>query len=217
MIKPNITQEVRNYLAKDLSLQKDLQRGILNIRMLAKRIIKEQNLKTSTDAVVSAIRRFSDNGTFKEETTKIESIFKSANVSTKNNIACIALENQSDIQKYLAEVTKITDFEKRETLRMIKGKKTMKIITEAQNIEKIRTIFPNAKLNVKESLGEIRIKTSLKVDETKGVIARISNELMLRDVNISEMIFCVPEIIIYVDEEDLLDAYKSIMGLCQRE
>ncbi|MBL7100981.1 MAG: hypothetical protein ISS23_03450, partial [Nanoarchaeota archaeon] len=52
-------------------------------------------------------------------------------------------------------------------------------------------------------------------DQTKGVAARISNEMMLRDVNISEIIFCVPEIIIYVKQEDLLEAHESIIQLCQ--
>ena len=42
MIQGNTTRDVRDYLSKDLSIQKNLQRGILNIRALARQIKKEQ-------------------------------------------------------------------------------------------------------------------------------------------------------------------------------
>ena len=67
MIQGNTTRDVMDYLSKDLSIQKDLQRGILNIRALARQIKKEQKLKTSLDAVISAIRRFSYDKGAKEE------------------------------------------------------------------------------------------------------------------------------------------------------
>jgi len=47
------------------------------------------------------------------------------------------------------------------------------------------------------------------------VAARLSNELLTNDINISEIIFCVPEIIIYVDQKDLLKAHESIIQICR--
>jgi len=211
----NTTQEVWNYLAKDLSIQRNLQRGVLNVRALAKHVKKERNLKASIDAVISAIRRFSNNKKFKKETSNVEEVFRFSNISTKNNIACLTLRSQADIQRYLSEATKITDLDRREPLRLVKGKSNLKIITDMENIEKIKNLFSNEDIKSKENLSEIRINISLKADQTKGVAARIANEIMLRNININEIIFCVPEIIIYVEQKDLISAYESMLNLCK--
>lgn len=215
MIRGTITQEVKNYLAKDLSVQKNLQKGILNMKALAAHIIKEQGLKTSSDTVISAIRKISYNDeNFRKEAAEVEDVLKFSSITTRNEIICVVLRNQSDIQKYLAEITKTSDAEK--TPRMIKGRNNLKIMTNKENLQNIKNVFPELeKFETKENLSEIRLKTSLKADETKGILARISNELMLQDINISEIILCIPEIIIYVDQKDLLTAYQSMLSLCQ--
>ncbi len=215
MTRGNITQEVKSYLAKDLSIQKNLQKGIVNIRALAQHIIKEQGLKTSTDTVMNVIRKISFNDEiFTKDSKKVKDILKFSSITTRNGIICVILRNQSDIQKYLSEVNKLIDFEK--LPRLIKGVHNLKIITDKENLQKIKAIFPESgNFETKENLSEIRLKTSIKADDTKGVLAMISNELMLRDINISEIILCIPEMMIYVDQKDLLTAYQSMLGLCQ--
>ena len=215
MTRGNITQEVKSYLAKDLSIQKNLQKGIVNIRALAQHIIKEQGLKTSTDTVMNMIRKISFNDEiFTKDSKKVKDILKFSSITTRNGIICVILRNQSDIQKYLSEVNKLIDFEK--LPRLIKGVHNLKIITDKENLQKIKAIFPESgNFETKENLSEIRLKTSIKADDTKGVLAMISNELMLRDINISEIILCIPEMMIYVDQKDLLTAYQSMLGLCQ--
>ncbi len=213
----NITQTVWNLISQDPSVQKNLQKNLINIRALAKHLINQHGLKASIDSVISAIRRYPTSKNFKENVSELREVFIGANISTKNNLACMILRNQSDIQKYLSEITKLTDFEKRETLRMIKGKNNLKVITDMVSIQKLKNIFPQEeKIEVKENLSEIRILTQdIKADKTKGVAARISNELLTNDININELIFCVPEIIVYVDQKDLLKAHESILQLCR--
>jgi len=213
----NITQSVWNIISQEPSLQKNLQRNLINTRALAKYLINQHGLKASIDSVISAVRRYPSSKNFKESVSEIRDVFVNANISTKNNLACLVLRNQSDILKYLSEITKLTDFEKRETLRIIKGKNNLKIITDMLSLQKIKKLFPEEdKLEVKENLGEIRVLTQdIKADRTKGVAARISNELLTNDINISELIFCVPEIIIYIDQRDLLKAHESILQLCR--
>lgn len=215
MIRGNITREVKNYLAKDLSVQKNLQKGIINIRALAQHIIREQGLKTSTDTVMNVIRKISfDDKFFAKDSEKVKDILKFSNITTRNGIICVILRKQSDIQKYLSEVNNLTDFEK--LPRLIKGVHNLKIITDKENLQKIKAIFPEfGNFEIKENLSEIRLKTSMKADDTKGVLAMISNELMLRDINISEIILCIPEIMVYIDQKDLLTAYQSMLSLCQ--
>jgi len=213
----NITQTIWNLISQDPSVQKNLQKNLINIRALAKHLINQHGLKASIDSVISAIRRYPTSKNFKENVSELKEVFIGANIATKNNLACMILRNQSEIQKYLSEITKLTDFEKRETLRMIKGKNNLKVITDMVSIQKLKNIFPKEEnIEVKENLSEIRVLTQdIKADKTKGVAARISNELLTNDININELIFCVPEIIIYVDQKDLLKAHESILQLCR--
>ena len=77
MIRGNITREVKSYLAKDLSIQKNLQKGVINIRALAQHIIREQGLKTSTDTVMNVIRKISfDDEIFTKDSEKVKDILK---------------------------------------------------------------------------------------------------------------------------------------------
>lgn len=215
MIRGNITQEVKSYLSKDPSIQKSLQKGIVNIKALAQQIIREQDIKTSTDTVMNVIRKISFNDEpFVKDSERIKNILKFSNITTRNGIICVILRKQSDIQKYLSEVNKIIEFEK--FPRLIKGVHNLKIITDKENLQKIKSIFPESgTFEIKENLSEIRLKTSTTAEDTKGVLATISNELMLRDINISELILCVPEIMVYIDQKDLLTAYQSMLSLCQ--
>ncbi|MBT7928627.1 hypothetical protein HN682_01735, partial [Candidatus Peregrinibacteria bacterium] len=63
----NINQTVWRLLAQDLSIQKNLKKGLINVRGLAKYLIETYNLRASLDAVISAIRRFENSETFKDE------------------------------------------------------------------------------------------------------------------------------------------------------
>jgi len=37
---------------------------------------------------------------------------------------------------------------------------------------------------------------------------------LIHDINISEIMFCVPEILIYINQKDLLAAHESLIKLC---
>lgn len=218
-VMTNITQTVWNIITQDLSIQKNLQKNLINVRALAKYLIKRYHLNASVDSVISAIRRYSSSQEFQESMATIKDVFVGSNVATTNNLACVVLRRQSCIQKYLKEVSKLIDFEKRETLRLIKGKNHMKIITEMRYLKRLKKFFPEKeKFEIKENLSEIRITTSgMKADRTKGVAARVANELLTNNINIEEIVFCVPEIIIYTKQENLLKAHESIVKLCNGE
>src|SRR3989338_3287830 len=88
----SINQQVWMILQKDLAMQKDIARRLINIRALAKYLIQKYDFSAGIDAVISAIRRFESQNTFSKEEKELEGIFKDGIVSTKNNIACITLD-----------------------------------------------------------------------------------------------------------------------------
>ena len=86
-----ITQDIWKLLRSDLAVQKDLNRGLINVRALARHLIEKHGLEASLDSVISAIRRF-EAKKFAEDERKLAKVLKNAKISTRNNIACFTLE-----------------------------------------------------------------------------------------------------------------------------
>ena len=91
----NINAQVWNLLEEDLCVQKDLKRGLVNTRALARYLIQKNNLTASMDAVISAIRRFENDKEFKENIEELNDVFSKTIVTTKNNVACLTVKETS--------------------------------------------------------------------------------------------------------------------------
>ena len=49
---------------------------------------------------------------------------------------------------------------------------------------------------------------------TYGILAVLANELAINSVNILEVMTCLPEMLLFVKEEDILKAYQVLYQLC---
>ncbi|MBU1976316.1 MAG: hypothetical protein KKG59_07990, partial [Nanoarchaeota archaeon] len=81
----NITKAVWDILINDISIRKDLARGIVNVRALAKYIRDNYGINSSVDGIISAIRRFEKDSTITENFTTVKEALKGAKVTTKTN------------------------------------------------------------------------------------------------------------------------------------
>lgn len=212
MQKQNINQTVWKLLQKDLAIQKDLSRKILNVRALAKILIKEQNLPASLDSVISAIRRFQAQGTFEKEDKTMKNIFQDAIVSTKNNMACVTIGIRP-IEFFTKVCATNGKFFR---CKVTSGANEVKILAEQQYLEKIKAMFTKSDtLSIEKDLSELAVIVSDKAAHTKGVMARIANELSLANINIHELIVCPPEFLIFVKERDIVKSHEAILKLCE--
>jgi len=215
MVKKNNTnQTIWKLVQLDLAIQKDLHRQIINTRALAKYLIKKYGLSQSgLDAVISAIRRFESEEPFEEEEKILHHIFKESVVSTRNNIACLTLSlTVNDLVKRWANAGKLPP------ARITTGRRTIKIMVDQPDISMFKAMFASDEImKLEESLSEICIVVSERAILTKGVMARIANELTLANINIHELIVCPPEFLIYVKQQDIVRAHESVLKLCQTQ
>ena len=204
----NINQQVWNIIQGDASIQKNIGRKLINIRALAKYILKTYDLKASLDAVISSIRRFDIDSKYKKEESSVLSVFKDSVIQTKNKICSVTLAKESI--NYLQDILK-HNFD---TMRIITGTKTFKIITEQSNLEDIKSIFPNKDmLFIDKDLSELSIIVNEKALMTKGVMARITSEIALHEINLHDFIVCLPELIILIKQNDIIKTHESIISL----
>ena len=201
----NVNQQVWRILSKNISIQKDLQRGIINIRGLAKMLIKDYHIKASLDSVINSINRFESHIELQEDV--VSSVLKGAKVMTRSNVSCVIL-------KISSKVNTIFSHKLMEEVVFSRMPDVANIIGETEKINKIISLVDKENiLNHKNNLSEIRIVMSKGAVETKGTLAKMVNELYALNINLEEMIVSVPNFNIYVKNSDFIKAHEAIVEI----
>ena len=202
----SVQQKITDILSKEICVQKNLSLDLINMRALARFLIKKYDLKTSLDSVISSVRRY-DIKQVEEDKTKILMLLKDAVVSTRNNIACITLKNIN-----FKDLLQLSDIK---GLNFVKGSKDFKIVLDKRYVKKVKDLFLSKVSKVEDDLSEISVVLSEKVLKQKGILAEISNEISIHNINISEILICPPEFLILVKSKDMVKTHETIIGLIE--
>jgi aspartokinase len=214
----DLPDTIHKILDQNPAIRVNMSRGLINIRALAKYIIKERKIDASLDAVVSAIRRYkidSYNHIFENALNLIK---KSLSISTMSSLAIITATKDDEIQKLLPKLFSIIRYSQGNVLRIIQANESIKIIIDEKNLEKIIELFPPESIqDIEKHLAEINLRVHSDAKYTLGVSAIISNELAINGVNIIETMSCFPEALWFIDEKNLLKAYNALDRLRKQD
>ncbi|MBI4146411.1 hypothetical protein HY489_03680 [Candidatus Woesearchaeota archaeon] len=202
----SINQRVWHAMRSDPAIMRDLQRGLINMRALAKFLIDKCGLHASLDAVISSIRRFPLEE-FASEEAALHDIFKDSVVSTTNNIACVTISLPA--AEVLARLQELS----LPSLRVVTGTDKAKVLVKNSHVDKVAKAFKKAE--VEHGLSEISVLVAEKAVRTKGVMARIASEIALANINIHELLVCPPQFLIYVMEKDIVKAHERVLSLTE--
>lgn len=212
VIMNNINQQVWLLLNSDISVKRDLSRKIINTRALAKYLIDKYLIKASLDSVISAIRRYTLEEEFKEKDDEVINVFKNASVRTKNRVACITLKKEG--YKAVPKIFQLKDPFIIDTYRIITGTEFIKVIVAENNLDETTGLFERKNIvDINMNLAEISIVVDIHFRKTKGVLAKVANEIALNNINIEEVIICPPELILYVNQDDAVKTHEIILKL----
>ncbi len=207
----SVNQEVAHLINQDISLQKCLKRGIVNVRGLAHYLVKTFSLPYSLDAVISAVRRYDVDSISLLTMTEAQTAFARMSVSTKDNVAIIILKDkafQKICEDFLAERML------KENARIVKSKETIKLIVSQKELDKKLSIFNKENIiEIRENVSELRLQFPQDASKIKGIIARVASELALRNINVENVIYSMPDVLLYVTEKNLVEAHKSLMEI----
>ena len=213
--KVSIAKTVAKEIEDDVIVRRALEKGIVSMKALAVYLIKKKKFDASSDAVVSAIRRFKEEIVLekKYETAK-KVISRSTDIRITTNIIEVSLEKNDEVQKTLQKAFNVVSYEKGEILLIIQGEKSIKLIINAKNKEKIISLFSKKSImNIEDNLAEININLSDDAVKTPGIISTLSTEFMLHDINIYESMSCVPEMLFFVKQRDIMKSYQILSTL----
>lgn len=199
------------------SIRKDMSLGLINQSALARYIIEEKKVNATLDAVISAIRRYEIEHSNKLFDAAYKIISQSA-ISTKSRLSNIDIIKDTETQKLLPELFSIINYNRGDVLRIIQADESIKILVDEKNLEKVKDLLSEDKIiKIDENLAELNMHLHPEAVNTPGILAVISNELSINDINVMETMSCVPELLWFVKEKDILKAYSVLYQLCKKE
>jgi len=214
----SITKQVWEILNNDITIKKDLERGIINVSALAQYILDTYHIKGSPDSVISAIRRYKADETIQDDYARISQSLQDAVISTKTNISLITLRNTSNTYKYIGKLMENDDFLKNDVFRFIKTRHEAQIVVDRDSLLKAKSFFPESAVeDTRKGLVEMSLQLTQKGWETKGILSRITNELATQGINIILIFSVYPPVSIFLDENDLVKAHEAIIRISSKK
>lgn len=212
----NTRNDVWKFIDSDPSIKLDIERNLINLRALA-RYCSEKGIEGTNDAIISAIRRYPKGNLQAKYTTASEVVGKSA-ISTKSHMVNIALRKGSATQQILPSLFSCIDYERGEALRLVQGEESIKLIIDEKNSEKILKLIPKSLvLKIHHNIAEINMHLPPEAVSTPGIMLVLTGELTRNNINMTEIMSCVPEMLIFVDEKDVMKAYQVLFDLCHHK
>ncbi len=215
----SIAKEINKIIEEDVVIRRAFEKEIVSLKNLALYLIKKNKMQASADAVISAIRRYKEERPLEKKfETARKVIASSEDIRITSNILEIALEKNKQTQEILQKVFPLIDYDKGEIVLVIQGEQAIKLIINDKNKDKILPLFPRKNiLTIEKELAEINIQLSEEAVRTPGIITVLTTELMLYDINIVETMSCVPEMLFFVKQKDVVKSYEILFGLCKKK
>jgi aspartokinase len=213
----SITKQVWYLINEDVVVRRALEKRITGMKGLAAYLIKEHRLNASVDAVISAIRRYDENKPLEKEFERAKKVIAgSSDVRITTNIINISVEKNRRTQELLQKVFSLVDYEKGELLLVIEGEQSIKLLINEKNKEKILSIFsPGSVRKVEGGLAEVNIHLSEEASRTPGIVSVLSTELTINDINIVEIMSCLPEMLFFISQRDVGRCYPILAEMCK--
>ncbi|MBI3859346.1 MAG: ACT domain-containing protein [Thaumarchaeota archaeon] len=160
---------------------------------------------------VSLVRKYEA----KEVSGKRESMGKLVlKLTLKNNIVVVTLNNDPEIPRALAKFSGEVNYARGETLHIVAGIETVKVVTDSKNLDKLNAAVPKKHiLNVMSGLAEIVVSLADSVLSLPGVVATITTHLAKNGINLIEYITTSPHAIVVIEEKDALKSYQLLEDL----
>lgn len=203
---------VRELIERDGVVRHGLARGLVNVRALARSIEAEAEGAASFDAILGAIRRYP----FKAASARRGGVGKHIlKLSVKNRIAVVLIRNRPELQQPIAHFAGELSPARGDTFRIVSGLEAVSVTVDSRNLAKLESRIPRQDiLRRLGNLAQVDIEIEHDIEKIPGVLATITTELAVNDVNVVQLTTVGPgRVILLVEEADVTRAYRALDDL----
>ncbi|MEK6889705.1 MAG: hypothetical protein AABX35_00800 [Nanoarchaeota archaeon] len=205
-----IEQDFRQFMAKRPEIGKCYKSGLINRRSLARYLIDNKLAKgNQLEAVIAMLRRY-DFG----KSGVHGSTLDIKRTTMKDNILILDFEKQKEFLKELQRIITHIDYDQGDTLKVVVGSSSIKLFIDKQKESELKDIISRFKLKRRfDKISELSLIFGEEPIDSKGILSLITQELLIHDIVVVEMLTSSPELILYLKEDDVLKAYDVIKEL----
>lgn len=206
-----IEQNFRLFLSKNPEVETCYQKGLINRRSLARHLLRQGLVEShQLEAAIAMLRRFP----FPERKNQNIALFKNIKIMIRDKIMILDFQKEKELVQKLRKLIEDTNYDAGDTLKIVVGSASVKVFLDLEKAEKIKDL--TGRFHVKncfKNISEVSIMFPPSAVEEKGVLSAITKELTVNDIVIREMLTASPELLIYVQEDNVLKTYEILKRL----
>ena len=211
MAVADIHRLVERTVESDPVIRKGLQRGIINNQALARYIVESTGQDGNPETVLGVIRRYPRNWVNEDHRLA----FKDCEIAVRSRVADLSIHHSQDVMKRIAEYAATVKTTRGENLRVVAGTRSIRVVADQKPLDTFRqTLSPSEIIRYSTGLAEISLLFSTAVEKIKGIVAKITGQLALHQINLEGMMVCPPEDVMIISEDDVprgLDALQQLL------
>ncbi|MFA5860662.1 MAG: hypothetical protein WDA16_03110 [Candidatus Thermoplasmatota archaeon] len=204
---------VEDCIRADTVTREALARGVVNYRALAQWLLRTHRLAATEASVIAALRRFK-HGVGDDHLAGAREVLRDSYVNSRARRSSFTVPNTTPIQERLPRLLKSIDYSKGETIRILSFDGGFKIVLDESNFQDALQILGEKNVeDTKHGLVELNVVMPPDCTDTPGIYALIANALAARRINIEEGWVSIRQEVVFVKEEDLLEAHDALSSL----
>ncbi len=206
-----IELRIRDLLGRHPEIEKCYQEGLVNRRALARYLIANGvGGPGDLDAVVASLRRYE----FGDFEGRGPELFPAIRVTLKDRIMIVDFEKEKALLQDLQKIIGQFEYDRGDTLKFVVGTASIKLFVDQGKEAIVRSLLTRYKVRSRlDRLSEISMMFPEAATNTRGVLAVLTRELALNDVVLTELLTASPELLIYVRDEHVAEAYEIVRRL----
>ncbi len=208
-------RRVEDLIQTDPVIKKGLQRGIINSRALARYILDVAGVDSTFDAILGIVRRYPmPHG----ESSNDSQVLRECELSLRDKLAELQVEYHQETMYQIAEFASNLKTLRGGKLKLVVGMGLIRVITDQSALDALRkTLRPRDEIAYTTNLTEISVHLAPASRATVGLVAKITMEFALNDINLEGMMGGASEVNLLVAEPDAPRALEALQRMSKEE
>jgi len=194
----SIANEVRLYLKNKPYILEALEKGIVNLSELSRRVQKELGVK-NFHAIKAALRRYSEKirKEKRRREEKVLAVLKGSRMVMVDGVSVLITSEDMNI----------------ENKAKVKLNSYYVYLLYRRKIENLKKKFKNLIIDTHENCSAVIITSGRDIEKVPGVVAYITSLLAEEGINVIEFISCYTETVIIIERKDALKTYEILSNI----
>lgn len=206
---PSIARAVRAWIDARPVVTEALRLGIANHSAIARKIAEEIGSE-HPEAIVAACRRYPLGRDHEYREKTVRRILGKSRIETRSKVATITVDQGGDVLRRLGDVVE-NILDENAICRLIQVSRGTVIVIDEDSIPRFtRKLKESQIISIRRGLVELAVTSPESIEETPGLLARLTNVLSTRGINIVQAMSCYTDTIFVLERDDMSEAIDAL-------